>query len=110
MPPHVSVHASNSERSLAYVPFLGTHVKASIVPALLARRAGAVLVPVTVRRQSDGRYGFRFLDPIEVAKTKDGPIAAVAAVYQDLEDVVLEVPAEWEGWMAFEELLGESDA
>ncbi len=65
-------------------------------PALLAARTHAVIVPVVVRREPDGRYRPIMSEPIEVA---DGSAAELArttqAIADALEGMVRAAPEQW---------------
>jgi len=65
-------------------------------PATLAARTGAVVVPVVARRLADGRYTPIMFEPIEVADSSPGALAAATQSIADaLEDMITEAPDQW---------------
>ena len=65
-------------------------------PALLAARTRAVIVPVVVRREPDGRYRPLMSEPIEVADGSPAELArATQAIADALEGMVRAAPEQW---------------
>ena len=80
-----------------WMPFFGRLASTSTLAALLARRSGALLVPIIVQNAGVGRWHLRCLPP--VAGEKDQPPQSMEAVTlrlnQVLEGVIREQPQDW---------------
>jgi KDO2-lipid IV(A) lauroyltransferase len=61
----------NTKANEIFVEFFGHPASTATGPAILARRTGALLVPVFDRRQADGRHVAEFLPALEWDTTSD---------------------------------------
>jgi KDO2-lipid IV(A) lauroyltransferase len=80
------------------VNFFGKPAATTFTPALLAARTGARVVPTFGAREPDGRYVFRFFEPIAFEKTgalRDDSIAMMEKVNRVLEGFIREHPGQW---------------
>ena len=61
----------NAHSGEVYVPFFGHPAATAAGPAVLARRTGAAILPVFVRRRPDGTHVATFLPLVEFTVTDD---------------------------------------
>jgi len=65
-------------------------------PAVLAAKTGAWILPVVVRRQSDGRFFVTHDEPIQVASTDEAEVQrATQALAAALERTIAAAPDQW---------------
>jgi lauroyl/myristoyl acyltransferase len=91
------------------VPFLGTHVAAPTGTAMIAQRAGAVIVPYTFSRTGPARYAFHFAEPIVPGEGAGDRRAFAEQLFAYVEDMLLGgEPGQWEMWWEFERMADQS--
>jgi KDO2-lipid IV(A) lauroyltransferase len=92
------------------VPFFGWPARLPGGPALLALRAGAVLLPIYTIRVARDRSVVRVLEPVEVAQTGDraADVAATTArLAAALETAIRAAP---EQWVVLQAIWGDAEA
>ena len=80
------------------VNFFGIPSQTHITAPLLARRTGAIIVPIFVVRRGPGRYRIeinRSLDVISTADEKGDLERAARKINQIFEDYIKKYPQEW---------------
>ena len=80
------------------VEFFGKKIHQTPVPAFLARKFDAVIIPVLTRTQDDNTYEVTYYDPIEITKTEDEKkdiLQISQAQASWLEHVIQEEPKFW---------------
>jgi len=82
-------------RHAVTVRLLGEEARLPIGPALLARRTGAVLLPVTSSYHDDHAMQLRFHEPVEVPDGDDGVLRATAGVAEVFGTAIARDPADW---------------
>jgi lauroyl/myristoyl acyltransferase len=75
------------------LPFFGAPVRFPLGPFLLARAAGAPVIPAFCMLRPDHRYRVRLLEPIAVARGEE--LAALARWVAVLEQTVRDCPEQW---------------
>jgi lauroyl/myristoyl acyltransferase len=97
----LSVMASSHEgRALVVLPFMGGRIKLAAGALRLARKAGAVVIPVFVVREQ-GMFEVRLEAPLPLAgdlPEADAVLAAASEYGRRLEAMVLQHPEAWVGW------------
>ena len=81
-----------------YVPFFGRDAPTTPVPAALALKLGAVIVPVSNLRVSGTHFRVQVYPPIEPVRTDNHDrdvLETTAAINRFIEDRVRENPAQW---------------
>ncbi len=96
------VDHNSSRKEATFLPFLGEAAAVNIGPAMLALRAKALIFPIFLRREKDGKYLLRMEEPLDTM-TLEGPLAdrmrdAAAFYTQAMEKQVREAPEQW-FWM-----------
>jgi KDO2-lipid IV(A) lauroyltransferase len=85
--------------------FMGTTIAATTGPAMIAQRAGALLVPYRISSPRPGRFAFHFSDPIDPGEGVADRVRATEQIFGLLEDALLAgEPGKWELWADFERL------
>jgi heptosyltransferase II len=75
-----------------WVPFLDRLASTTVLPALLARRTGATIIPIFCHDR-DGRWNVAFGPPIDSAGKSDGEI--MFQIGKKLEEAISKDPASW---------------
>ncbi len=78
-----------------WVPFFERLASTTVLPALLARRTGATIIPIFCRKSGD-RWVMEFDKPVPSEGRDDGEI--MMEIHRRLEDVIRADPANW-FWM-----------
>ena len=79
----------------AFVPFFGHPTGTVLGPAVMAKRANALIVPAFCLRTGPGRYRFAVQDPLDGATTSLDPTEIMARYYQALESACREAPEQY---------------
>jgi KDO2-lipid IV(A) lauroyltransferase len=80
------------------VTFFGRRCWATVAPAMVAVRAKAPIHPVSMTRDSKGRYTVEFLPSIEVRRTGDlrkDLVEAIQNCQDAIESLVRQSPGQW---------------
>jgi len=77
------------------VPLLGAGARLPVGPALLAKRTGAVLLPVSASYDTDARMHLWFHEPIPVGAGEHDVRAATAAVADAFSAAIRRDPQDW---------------
>ncbi|NPA65727.1 MAG: lipid A biosynthesis acyltransferase [Epsilonproteobacteria bacterium] len=80
------------------VEFFGKKIHQTPVPAFIARKFDAIIIPVLTRTQDDKTYEVTYYDPIEIQKTeneKEDILNLTQAQATWLEEVIREEPKFW---------------
>ncbi len=96
------VDHNTRSREAVFLPFLGETAAVNMGPAMLALRAKALIFPIFLRREENGRYLLRMEEPLDTA-TLEGPLAdrvreAAFFYTKAMEKQVLDAPEQW-FWM-----------
>jgi len=95
---HKAGRSQKGRRHGVVVNFFGIPSQTHITAPLLARRTGAIIVPVFVVRKGPGRYRIeinRSFDVISTADEKDDLERAARKINQIFEDYIKKYPQEW---------------
>jgi phosphatidylinositol dimannoside acyltransferase len=85
--------------------FMGATIAATTGPAMIAQRAGALMIPYFFSSPSPGRFEFRFESPIEPGEGVADRVGATERIFRLLEAALLAgEPGKWELWADFERL------
>ena len=79
----------------AFVPFFGHPTGTVLGPAVMAKRANALVVPAFCLRTGPGRYRFAVQEPLDGATTPLEPPEIMAWYYQALESACREAPEQY---------------
>jgi KDO2-lipid IV(A) lauroyltransferase len=80
------------------VPFLGRKAMTPVGPSILARRTGAVLIPVALLRIDSGGYELFVKDPVEVPSSESGVDSDMNVMLQcnnALREIIATHPDQW---------------
>lgn len=79
------------------VPFFGHPARTAVGPALLAFRAGAPMLPVVMRRLSDGRYALLIEEalPPPPDPSRESLLTALTELNRRIEGWIREEPPQW---------------
>ena len=95
---HKAGRSQKGRRHGVVVPFFGIPSQTHITAPLLARRTGAIIVPVFVVRKGPGRYRIeinRSFDVISTADEKSDLERTAREINQIFEDYIKKYPQEW---------------
>jgi Kdo2-lipid IVA lauroyltransferase/acyltransferase len=81
----------NTTQGEVYVDFFGRPAATTPAPAILARRTGAHLVPVFIRRLGDGSHVGEVLEPLEWQASEDAE--------RDVQEITQRLTATIEAWV-----------
>lgn len=82
----------NAGETGSMLPFFGQPASTSTLAATLAQRAGAILVPVSLRTSGLARWQVTIGDPLPA---RPDPLATTLAVNHELERQIQAAPADW---------------